>query len=273
MAGLTDTSPEAAAVLIEVYRKMSPGQKWRIIGQTYRDGRALHAAGVRLRNPGATAEDVLADWLQVNFGFTLDRPARRPIRDFSMYTLQDLREVIEFVNALGIPYALGGSLAGSLHGVHRHTRDADLTIDLPANQVDSLFRAFGPDWYVSRSAIEEAARQRSSFNAINTASGFKVDFFVCKNDPFERTALGRHLMVAVPDLPDLPLSVYTAEDLILFKLRWYRLGNEVSEQQWRDVGGLLQVQGNRLDNAYLDRWAAHLGVADLLARARQEAFP
>ncbi|HZT80221.1 MAG TPA: hypothetical protein VFA26_08365, partial [Gemmataceae bacterium] len=60
-------------------------------------------------------------------------------------------------------------------------------------------------------------------------------------------------------------------DLILFKLRWYRLGNEVSEKQWDDVLSVLKVQAGRLDDAYLDRWAAELHVADLLAKARQES--
>jgi len=57
----------------------------------------------------------------------------------------------------------------------------------------------------------------------------------------------------------------------LLKLEWYRLGGEVAGQQWNDVLGVLQVQGQQLDFAYLDRWAEHLGVADLLPRARQEA--
>jgi hypothetical protein len=61
----------------------------------------------------------------------------------------------------------------------------------------------------------------------------------------------------------------TPEDVILLKLEWYRLGP--SERQWNDVRGVLEVQAGHLDDAYLDRWAADLGVADLLAHARQEA--
>jgi hypothetical protein len=60
------------------------------------------------------------------------------------------------------------------------------------------------------------------------------------------------------------------EDLLLLKLEWYRMGNEVSDQQWTDILGVLRVQAGQLDEAYLDHWAADLRVADLLARARQE---
>ena len=58
---------------------------------------------------------------------------------------------------------------------------------------------------------------------------------------------------------------------ILQKLWWYRRGGEVSEKQWRDVQGVLKVQGTRLDFDYLRHWAAKLKVADLLDRAFDDA--
>ena len=33
------------------------------------------------------------------------------------------------------------------------------------------------------------------------------------------------------------------------------------------IQGVIQVQSSRLDQAYLDRWAAELGITDLLKRA------
>jgi len=60
--------------------------------------------------------------------------------------------------------------------------------------------------------------------------------------------------------------VATAEDTILAKLTWYRQGGEQSERQWADLRGILSVQGERLDETYLRKWAYHLGVADLLER-------
>jgi hypothetical protein len=57
-----------------------------------------------------------------------------------------------------------------------------------------------------------------------------------------------------------------AEDTVLAKLDWYRLGGETSERQWQDVVGIVKVQGNRLDWVYMRQQARGLEVDDLLER-------
>ena len=71
--------------------------------------------------------------------------------------------------------------------------------------------------------------------------------------------------------PDRTAYVATAEDTILAKLESYRMGGDVSERQWRDVLGVMKVQADRLDLAYLRQWAAQLNISDLLERAIKEA--
>jgi hypothetical protein len=270
---LTDTSPEAERILIEAYRQMSPGRKWLRLGELYRDARLLHAAGVRRRNPAATPRDILVDWLEIHLGYTLPVTIPEPTMDEPLPSLHDVRAVARVLVQLGIPYALGGSMASSTYGISRHTADADITVEpFPGREAD-LIAAFGPNYYASLPAIQDAVRRRSSFNIIDTARGFKVDLFVRKDDPFEQSAMDRRVSLEFPDAPGQPLMVQSPEDLVLFKLRWYRLGNETSEQQWKDVLGVLKVQAGKLDVGYLERWAPHVGVEDLLARARQESQP
>ncbi len=60
------------------------------------------------------------------------------------------------------------------------------------------------------------------------------------------------------------------EDTLLHKLIWYKMGNRVSDRQWGDILGVLKVQGDALDQAYLDQWAPLLDVFTLLVRARKE---
>jgi hypothetical protein len=100
---------------------------------------------------------------------------------------------------------------------------------------------------------------------------FKVDIFIIKQRPFDRSQFERRERQVVGDELEQSAYVATAEDTILTKLEWYRLGGEVSERQWRDVLGILKVQGDRLDLVYLQRWAIELNVIDLWQRALNEA--
>jgi hypothetical protein len=63
--------------------------------------------------------------------------------------------------------------------------------------------------------------------------------------------------------------VATAEDTILAKLEWAKLGG--SDRQLDDVSGILDVRGNELDLAYIEHWLDELGVRELWNRvtARQ----
>ena len=57
----------------------------------------------------------------------------------------------------------------------------------------------------------------------------------------------------------------------MHKLYWYQLSGSVSERQWTDVLGVLQVQGEQLDYSYIERMAHQRGVRDLLAKAIKDA--
>ena len=45
----------------------------------------------------------------------------------------------------------------------------------------------------------------------------------------------------------------------------------MSEAQWADVLGVIRVQRDALDSAYLEEWALELNVTDLLRRAMEAA--
>jgi len=98
----------------------------------------------------------------------------------------------------------------------------------------------------------------------------KVDVFVLGNEDFSIAEMSRRQ--AVP-LRGSAVWFSSPEDIVLEKLDWFRKGEGVSERQWRDVLGVLAVQGARLDLLYLRQWAARRDLSDLLERALAEAIP
>ncbi len=180
-----------------------------------------------------------------------------------------VQQMIGILVRLDIPYALGGSWASSLLGKMRFTTDADFTVEPFLGKEAAFCAAFSDDYYISLPMIQDAIRRRSSFNVIHWSSGFKIDLFVRKDRPFEKAVMMRRHPHIVAEGQEVMLV--SAEDIILLKLEWYRLGGGASERQWSDVLGVIQMQADRLDADYLDRWAADLGVSDLLQRARQES--
>jgi hypothetical protein len=257
--------------MIDAYRRMPMDRKWRNLGEDWVTARVLHAAGYRQRHPAATARDIRIDWLRQE----IDGPIPVPIPESAMVPLPFapvLRRTIQVFDRLGIGYAIGGSIASSMHGIGRMTRDADVTVEPFAGREAEFVAAFDPDaFYLSENAVREAVRDRFTFNILHPESGFKIDVYVLKDEPFARSAFARRTYLTLDDDPGQPVACYAPEDVVLFKLQWYRLGGEASDQQWNDVLGVMRTQADRLDGGYLDTWAAALGLGDLLRRARLEA--
>ncbi len=179
--------------------------------------------------------------------------------------------VTQTLENLGISYAIGGSLASSLHGVMRSTLDVDIVADMRLEHIQPLVAALSKEFYADDEMMRDAIEHKSSFNLIHYETAFKVDIFIRKSRAFDQMQLERRRSSVIATDPEQSVYVTSPEDVILSKLEWYRMGGEVSERQWRDILGVLKTRAGELDLDYLRKWAIELKVADLLDRALKES--
>jgi hypothetical protein len=272
-----DTSIEADVLMFQLMRQLTPQQKVQRTCAFNQAVRRLAILGIENQYPNATEAKVRqefikrclgAEWIEVlsdskNWGELV-------IAD----PIELAQKIASILLPLNIPYVVGGSVASSLLGENRSTQDLDLVIDLEAQTAQRLIDAMSGEFYISDSAVTEAiaksrtAPRESSFNVIYLPSMEKADIFVMgSDDPFSASVMSRRQLYPVSGLQEEGIYIYSPEDIVLQKLSWYKLIPGGSQKQWRDVLGVLKVQGERLDLAYLNQWAVTLQLTDLLSGA------
>lgn len=180
--------------------------------------------------------------------------------------------VVRALERMGIQHYVTGSLASSLHGDPRATNDADLVAVLSPIHFKRLQKELGQRFYLDEEDFLHAVKESRSFNLVDEVELAKVDVFCVQSEGYQADALSRAVSLELERHdPFSSVKVASACDVLLSKLRWYRLGGEVSEQQWKDVLGVARAQAGRLELDYLRRWSKEMGTLDLLERVLLEA--
>lgn len=173
---------------------------------------------------------------------------------------------------LDIPYVIGGSLASALYGMIRTTQDSDIITGMRSEHIASFVSSLQNDFFIDEEMIADAIQHNSSFNIIHRDTMFKVDIFIPRPRPFQQSQISRAQRQSFALENEISANFASAEDTVLSKLEWYRMGDETSERQWRDILGILKTRAGELDLEYLKKWAMDLGVTDLLERALKESI-
>ena len=271
----TDTSIEIELLLVQRWREFALEKKAELITGLNQGCRQLSLIGIKQQYPNATPILIKLEYVKRHLG---EKYVNLMANESNIGTeimignpLTLALEMAEILETLEIPYLVGGSVASSLLGEPRATLDLDLVADLRLEQVSDFLTTVTARFYVSEEAVLEAINHESFFNLIDLETTEKIDIFILKNEPHCQQEMRQRQRLAIASNPEQFLYFPTAEDIIIQKLVWYRLGFSQSDRQWRDILGVLKVQVGKLDLNYLRDWALTLELSELLTRSLIES--
>jgi hypothetical protein len=183
------------------------------------------------------------------------------------------RLVIEALEAAGVEYMLAGALAVAAWAEARSTQDVDIVINVPVERMAPLSQELEKrDMLVPADVILDLfleTRADLPVNAIHLHTGYKAEFFLLRpGDTYRETAFARRRLVDLgPPLGEV--YVHAPEDLILNKLHYFGISHQ--PKHVRDIASILLAWGDELDLAYIENWAARLGLTTLWEEAQRRA--
>ena len=164
------------------------------------------------------------------------------------------------LGAAGVPFILVGGFSSNYHGIPRSTKDADFVVNLSAPLSEEFARTLGPEFEAEPQLSFETntGTQRQEFRVAGTM--FKVEIFRLSEDAHDQERFRRRQAVIVGDRQ---VFFPTAEDVIIWKLRWGRAKDR------EDVRAVIGVQGEKLDWPYIQGWCERHGTRGLLEEIRR----
>lgn len=184
-----------------------------------------------------------------------------------MTAAEVLGRIITALEGAGVRYMLTGSFASAHYGAARSTLDIDLVIAANPEQLSRFVQSLpSREYYVDLEAALEAHRHESLFNVIDDKTGWKIDLIIRKSRPFSLEEFSRRQLVSVQGLS---IFVASVEDVIVAKLEWAKRTH--SQRQLEDVGSILKLQWEGLDQSYLEKWIAELELTQHWVNAKRIA--
>jgi hypothetical protein len=142
----------------------------------------------------------------------------------------------------------------------RMTRDIDIVAAIDQAAYESSIRPEFETDYLVNNPIDLGGRWIGGL--IHRREIARADLLFGREDPWARSAMSRRRQWPDPTLG--PIWMIAPEDLVLAKLEW---SEGIAELQLRDVRSILRLNDD-LDESYLDRYAAILGISERLEAVR-----
>jgi hypothetical protein len=266
-------SLEGDVYQFRLLRQKTPAQRFAIGSHLIRWSRQISLRGIQKARGDQSAEffarSVLAEKWSPEFMLTLTTDRTMWIQDPSEIA-RILHGILEPAN---IPYYITGGVAALAYGDPRTTRDLDLVIAIEASEVTALVSALElAGFYCPPLAVEAVkSGQETMLSVTHSELLLNADLMINGNSDFDRAKLARRQLVSISLDENECFWLISPEDLILAKLPKpiLRGARSQSEKQWRDVLGVMKVQGDNLDRSVLAEWAEAIGLECDLNRALQ----
>ena len=265
----SDTTPEVDLLQFWLLKQRTPEQRLEMGSAMNQNARRFAINCFRQRfcglNQPEFAQKLAQAWLAE------DCPQHYIPTGNEMTWIQDSIALAEILHpifeAFNIPYYITGGVAAIAYGEVRTTRDLDIVLSvIPECLIPLISELEQAGFYVAGVDDVISGRMRTlQITHIQTIS--RADLMIAEDSELERRKLQRRQQYQIPTGAIVFLA--SPEDLILNKLSWRKSNS--SEKQWRDVLGILKVQGDSLDKVYLQKQAESVGLVEDLKRAFIEA--
>ena len=174
-----------------------------------------------------------------------------------MTTDQAVVIVSKALENLGTPYIVVGGFSSNTHGIPRSTKDLDVVVAITALRFPDLLPQLGPGWQCDPQFSFETYTGTMRLILEYTDTAFKVELFPLSDDPHDQSRFQRRIH---KDFGDFSVWLPTAEDVIVWKLRWAR------PKDLDDVRNVIYVREREgsLDWEYIRGWCAKHGTTERL---------
>jgi hypothetical protein len=176
--------------------------------------------------------------------------------------------VVDALEALGIPYMLVGSFSSNYYGIGRSTLDADFVVQLDLKRATEVAERLGPSFRLDPQTSFETTTMTTRHIVEVVGTPFKIELFHLSEDAHDQERFRRRRRAA---LLGREVSLPTAEDVIITKLRWALRGGRSKDRD--DVRAVIAVQGGRIDWGYVHSWCDRHGTRELLDEIRLSIPP
>lgn len=177
-----------------------------------------------------------------------------------------LAHVIAVLEAMEVPYMVGGSTALAVWASPRTTHDIDIVVDIPQHRINEFCEQFRTErYYIDADVMSEAFSRLHEpglgmYSFLDVQSGLKIDLFPLRpGDDLQGAALSHRMRAKIS--PYIEAAVYSPNDLLIQKVRWFAASG--SERQFNDCRNLLLVDAQReaplIDLNYVQASTSSLG--------------